>query len=226
MGVLVNGLAIVVASFIGIFMRKGIPERIHDGMMTAIGLAVLLIGINGAIQGQETLVMILSIVIGAFIGEMIDIDRRVIQGVDKLKDKFLDKESDSDRITQGFLSAAMIFCIGSMAIIGSLESGLTGDNSTLYTKSVLDGITSFLLASSLGHGVLLSAIPVVIWQGFIYIFATILEPLLSAAIITEVISVGSILLIGLGLNMVNATDLKIMNYTPAIFMPMILMLFF
>lgn len=221
-----NGLAIVVASFVGIFLRQGIPERIHDGMMRAIGLAVILIGINGAIQGQETLIMILSIVIGAFIGELIDIDRRVIQGVDKLKNKFIGQDSNSDRITQGFLSATMIFCIGSMAIIGSLESGLTGDNSTLYTKSVLDGITSFLLASSLGHGVLFSAVPVVIWQGFIYIFATILEPLLSAAIITEVISVGSILLIGLGLNMVNATDLKIMNYTPAIFMPMILMLFF
>nr|WP_235956352.1 DUF554 family protein [Ruoffia halotolerans] len=123
------------------------------------------------------------------------------------------------------VSASMIFCIGSMAIVGSLESGLIGDNTTLYTKSILDGITSILLASSLGIGVALASIPVLLIQGSIIIFAGLLEPWLPAEVITEIICVGSILLVGLGLNMIEVTQFKIMNFVPAIILPVIIMLF-
>lgn len=225
MGVIVNALAIVIAGFIGLQIQAGIPERIHQRMMEGIGLAVIAIGISGAIQGKETLVMIISLLIGIIIGEGIDIDRRMIKGIDWLKERFLSGNNNGNQITQGFISASMIFCIGSMAIVGSLESGLTGDNTTLFTKSILDGITALLLSSSLGLGVMLSAIPVFILQGSIFLFASILEPFLVQAVIVEIISVGSLLMIGLGLNIMGVTKLKIMNFTPATLLPIIIMLF-
>lgn len=225
MGAIVNAVAIVVCAFIGVQLRSGIPERVQNSLMQAVGLCVLSMGIAGAIQGQETLVMILSIVLGTLIGEWIDIDRRVINGVNLIEQKVDKRTAKFGDLTQGMISAAMIFCIGSMAIVGSLESGLIGDNSTLYTKSILDGITSILLGSSLGIGVALSAIPVLIIQGSITILAGFIQPLLSDAVITEIISVGSVLLLGLGLNMIGVTQFKIMNFVPAIILPVLLMMF-
>lgn len=226
MGAIVNGIVILVGGFLGLQIRSGIPSRIHERLMEGIGLCVMGIGIVGLLDGQNTLVLILSVVIGTLIGEGIDIDKRVIEGINKLESYTKGKTSEEQSsLTQGFLSASMIFCIGSMAIVGSLESGLTGDNTTLYTKSILDGITSILLASSLGSGVLLSALPVVAIQGSIIIFASFFEPYLPTEVIVEMISVGSLLLIALGMNMVGITKLKIMNFTPAIIMPILLMLF-
>lgn len=225
MGAIVNAVAIVVCAVIGVQLRSGIPSRVQTSLMQAIGLCVLSIGIAGAIQGNNTMVMILSIVVGTLIGEWIDIDRRVISGVSKLEQKIGKGTAKYGDLSQGMISAAMIFCIGSMAIVGSLESGLIGDNTTLYTKSILDGITSILLASSLGIGVALSAIPVLIIQGGITLFAGFLEPWLPADVVTEVICVGSVLLVGLGLNMIDVTKFKIMNFVPAIALPILFMLF-
>lgn len=227
MGAIVNALAIMVGGFLGLQIRSGIPTRIHERLMEGIGLCVMGMGIVGLMDGQNTLVLILSVVIGTFIGELIDIDHLVVEGVGKLENYSKRKSADDQpSLSQGFLSAAMIFCIGSMAIVGSLESGLTGDNTTLYTKSILDGITSILLASSLGGGVLLSSLAVLVLQGGIIIFASFFEPYLPTEVVVEMISVGSLLLIALGMNMVGITKLKIMNFTPAIILPVLLMLFF
>lgn len=225
MGAIVNAAAIVVCTIIGVQLRTGIPEKVQSSLMQAVGLCVLAIGISGAIQGNNTLVLILSVVIGTLIGEWVDIDRRVINGIQMIEQKMSKGTTKYGDLAQGMISAAMIFCIGSMAIVGSLESGLVGDNSTLYTKSILDGITSVLLGSSLGIGVALSAIPVLILQGSITLLAVFIQPLLSDAVITEIISVGSVLLLGLGLNMIGVTQFKIMNYVPAIILPIFLMLF-
>lgn len=225
MGAIVNAAAIVICGFIGLQIRSGIPERIHTRLMEGIGLCVIGIGIAGIIQGQQTLVLILSIVVGTIIGELIDIDGVVIKAVNRFEE-YTKKSSYSGNLAQGFLSAAMIFCVGSMAIVGSLESGLVGDNTTLYTKSILDGITSILLGSSLGAGVILSSIPVLVLQGSIIIFASFLEPYLPHEVVIEMISVGSLLLLGLGFNMIGITKMKIMNFTPAIFLPILFMLFF
>lgn len=224
MGALVNAVTIVICGLIGLVFNAGIPERFHERLMQGIALCVVTLGINGAIQGKETIVMILSIVVGILIGEGLDFDSKLTRGVQflEVKVQHLDQLKN---LGQGFISASLIFCVGSMAIVGSLESGLTGDNTTLYTKSILDGITAVLLASSLGAGVLLSSLPVLIIQGSIILFAFVLEPLLPTAVITEVICVGSILLIGLGLNMIGLTKLKILNFTPAIFLPILFMLF-
>lgn len=226
MGVIVNTLVIVVSAFIGLQIRSGIPARMHERTMQGVGLCVLGIGIAGVIQGSETVVTILSIVIGTFIGESIDIDRRVVEGVDYLENRFAKGNRGPNNLAQGFIGATMLFCIGSLSIVGSLEAGLTGDNTMLYTKSILDGITAILLASSLGGGVVLGAIPVFFLQGALVLLASLLQPFLSAEVITEVICVGSILLVGLSLNILGVTKLKIMNFTPAIFLPVLLMLFF
>lgn len=224
MGAIVNSLTIIVCGTIGMVFNTGISPRFHERLMQGVGLCVMTLGIAGVIQGQETIVMILSIVIGTLIGEALDFDRLVTKGVKSLEEKV--KHLDQFKnLGQGFISASLIFCVGSMAILGSLESGLIGDNTTLYTKSILDGITAILLASSLGAGVILASVPVLVIQGSITLFAVFLEPLLPYAVITEVICVGSILLIGLGFNMLGITQLKILNFTPAIFLPMLLMLF-
>lgn len=224
MGAIVNALAIIICGAIGLIFNTGIPERFQERLMQGIALCVLTLGISGAIQGKETIIMIMSIVIGILIGEAFDFDSLLTKSVQKLEAKVQHLDQFKN-IGQGFISASLFFCVGSMAILGSLESGLTGDNTTLYTKSILDGITSILLASSLGAGVLLSSLPVLLIQGSITLFAFVLEPLLPAAVITEVICVGSILLIGLGLNMIGLTKLKILNFTPAIFLPILFMIF-
>lgn len=227
MGAIVNAVVIVIAGTLGAKIKSAIPERMNKRLMEAIGLSIAVMGIAGAIEGQNTLLMILSLVIGTLIGEGLDLDGRIISGVNKIEARFASKAKfEGGSLAQGFISATMIFCVGSMIIIGSLESGLTGDNSMLYIKSLLDGITGFLLASSLGAGVALSAIPVLVIEGGLTLLATFLAPFLADAVVTEIISVGSVLLIGLGLNMAGLSEFKIMNFAPAIILPPILMFFF
>lgn len=226
MGAIVNAITIVICTIVGVKLRTGIPDRVQNSLMQAVGLCVIAIGISGAVKGQETLVMIMSVVVGTLMGEWVDIDHKVIHGIEKIEQKLnKDGAAKYGNLSQGMISASMIFCIGSMAIVGSLESGLIGNHSTLYTKSILDGITSILLGSSLGIGVALSAIPVLLIQGTITVLATFIAPLLSQAVITEIISVGSVLLLGLGLNMIGLTQFKIMNFVPAILLPVLFMLF-
>ena len=192
--------------------------------MQGIGLVVITIGISGAVNGVNTLVLILSMVIGIVIGEGLDIHQCINLFIEKAT-KRLSGDKDQSEFTQAFMTATMLFCIGSMAIVGSLESGLTGDNATLYTKSVIDGISAVLFSSSLGIGVLFASIPLLLYQGSLIIFAQLLAPILSDAVILEMTTVGSVLLIGMGLNMLDITDFKMMNFIPAIFLPILLMLF-
>lgn len=192
--------------------------------MQGIGLVVITIGINGAIQGENTLVLITSMVIGILIGESLDIHGKVNQIVHRFGVK-LKRNSDKSQLTQGFLSATMLFCIGSMAVIGSLESGLTGNNITLSTKTAIDGVSSILLTSSLGVGVIFSSIPVLFYQGTLILFTNFLAPFLREVVILEMTTVGSVLLIDMDLNLLNITDIEMMNFIPAIFLPMIIMLF-
>lgn len=192
--------------------------------MQGIGLVVITIGISGAVNGVNTLVLILSMVIGIVIGEGLDIHQRINLFIEKAT-KRLSGDKDQSEFTQAFMTATMLFCIGSMAIVGSLESGLTGDNATLYTKSVIDGISAVLFSSSLGIGVLFASIPLLLYQGSLIVFAQLLAPILSDAVILEMTTVGSVLLIGMGLNMLDITDFKMMNFIPAIFLPILLMLF-
>lgn len=224
MGAIVNSVLIVIGSLIGQLIGQYIPEALNKMMMQGIGLVIVTIGIGGALEGTNIIVMILSVVIGAIIGYALDIDGHVKRLVAYLGRKF-QGSGDNQELAQAFLSATMIFCVGSMAIIGSLESGLTGDNTMLYTKSVIDTITVILLSSSLGIGVIFASISVLVYQGGLTLFAQLLAPLLQDAVVVEISAVGSVLLIALGLNILEVTDLDVIDFIPAMFVPIVLMLF-
>lgn len=204
--------------------KAGIPKRFNERIMHGIGLCVLVLGIVGVITVDNTIVMIVSVLLGAITGEALRLEERLTNGVKKLEDK-VKHLNYVNNLGEGFIAATMIFCVGSMAIVGSLESGLLGVHSTLYAKSILDGIVSILLGSSLGAGVILSSIPVLLYEGALTLLAGGMEPYLGEAVINEVVVVGSLLLIGLGLNMLDITELKVMNYVPAMIFPVIIMQF-
>ena len=212
LGVIVNTIAVLIGSTIGLFCKKGIPEKFSDAVMKGIALCTIYIGISGALKGEDTIVLILSVVIGAFIGTALDIDG-FIEGIgEKLQGKF-----GGSRIAEGFMTASLLFCIGAMTIVGSLNAGL-GDNEMLYTKSVLDFISSIMLTVSLGIGVMFSGAFVLVFQGAIALLASLLMPVLTTPLINEMICAGSLLIIGMGLNMLGATKIKVANYMPAIFL--------
>jgi len=228
MGIIVNALAVLLGGLLGLFFSEGISQKIGNSIMKGIALIVLVMGIDGALGGENTIIQVVSLVIGVIIGEWLDIDRFVHSIIDSIEEKFTKSSSETSSgisFSKGFITASMIACVGSLAIIGPLELGLIGSNATLYTKSIIDGITSVILASSLGYGVLFAAIPVLIYQGVIALFAGFLEAFLAQAVINEMIAVGSILLIGLGLNILELTNFKLLNYTPAIILPAIIMAF-
>lgn len=229
MGAIVDAIVVIISSSIGLLFKKGIPSHLHERVMEGIGLAVLAIAIPGIIKGQNTIVMILSLIIGIIIGELINLEKRITDFALFLEMKFAKKKkatekSDRDWV-QAFISASLITCVGSMTVIGSLESGLTGNNTTLYSKSIIDGIATFLLATSMGPGVILSFITILVVEGLLILFANMLSVFMPVEVIAEMSCVGSIILIGLGLNILKVTELKILNFTPAILVPIILMLF-
>ena len=221
MGAIVNCLAIILGGSVGLFLKKGIPEKIGNTVVKGVALCVMLIGISGALEGKNTLITIISIAIGAVIGELIDIDALINRAAKGIEDK-LNRKGGNVRFAKGFVTATLLFCVGAMAIVGSLDSGLTGDNTTLYTKSLLDGITAIIFAANFGVGVLASSIPILIYQGGITLLASLVAPLLSDVIIAEMTCVGSLLIIALSLNMLKITEIKVANYIPAIFIPIIL----
>lgn len=224
LGTIVNTLAVIVGGTIGLLFKKGLPERLSDTLMKGLGLCTLYIGITGALKGQNTLIIILSIVIGALIGEGIDLDDKLNRLGAFIESKF--KKGDGKvTIAEGFVTASLLFCVGAMAIVGSLQSGLTGDHQMLYTKSMLDFVAAIIFASSLGVGVLFSALFVLVYQGAITLLAQWISPFLSNVVIAEMTCVGSLIIIGLALNMLGITKLKVMNYVPAIFIPILLCMF-
>lgn len=218
LGALVNGAAIVVGSFAGLFMGKLLPDRLQKTLMTALALVVIGIAVPGIDDSQKPLVPILSMVLGTLVGELLDPDSAVI----RLGDWLQRKTGGKGRFTDGFVNGTMVFAVGAMAIMGGLNSGLQGDHTILFSKSVIDGISSLIFASTLGVGVLFSALPVFLWEGLIAVLASLLAPLLGADVIAEINSVGSLLLIAISLNMLNLTKIRVMNMVPAMLFPILL----
>ncbi len=226
LSVFINMAAILAGGTLGLFFNRSFPQHIADTVMKGLALCVLYIGISGALEGQHILVTILSVALGGALGEWLDLDGRLNWLGQKLEEKFGAKgaaEGGAPRksLAEGFVSASMLFCVGAMAIVGSLQSGLVGDHSTIIAKSLIDGIAAVLLASSLGAGVLFSAGAVFLYQGSIVLLAETLEPLLDSATVAEMSCAGSLLIVGLALNMLDLTHLKITNYIPAVFLPII-----
>lgn len=218
-GVAVNTATVVLGSFFGLIFKKGIPERFKDSLMKGIGLCTIYIGISGSLKGSNTIVLILSMVIGILIGTWINIDKRFNALSLKVEKKFSKGDGETGSFAKGFVTACLVFCIGSMTIVGSLEAGLNGDNKMIFIKSILDLISSFVLASSLGVGVMASAVFVLTFQGAIVLLAGAVAPLLTEAVINEMVCVGSLLIFALGLDLTGIKKLKVMNYLPAVFIP-------
>lgn len=222
LGTLVNTLAIIAGSITGLFFSKGIPEHYKVTVQNGVGLSVILIGIKSALVADNLLVVIISIVIGALCGELAGIEYRLGQLGDFLEKKVTKSESsDETTFAKGFVTASLVFCVGSMAIVGSLESGLTGNHQTLYAKAVLDGVTSIIFASTMGLGVMFSAVAVFLYQGAITLTAVFMKSFLVPATIQEMTSAGGLLIVAIGLNMLGITRIRVGNLLPAIFMPLI-----
>lgn len=226
LGTFVNTVAVIIGGSIGLLLKKGLPERIADTIMKGIGLCVLYIGIDGCLEGNNALITILSAAIGALIGELLDLDGKINRLGGWLERKTSKTAIDEkNTIAKGFVSASLLFCVGAMTIVGSLNSGLSGDHQMLYTKSLLDFIAAIIFASSLGFGVLFSALFVLVYQGSITLLAGFVAPFLTDVVIAEMTCIGSVLIMGIGLNMLGITKLKMMNYVPAIFLPILLCTF-
>ena len=215
LGVIVNTFTVIVGSIIGLLFKKGIPERVTSAIMKGIGLCTLYIGISGSLKGENTLILIISMVIGISIGTLIDIDDKINTLGNFIEKKF-NKGRGEVSVSKGFVTASLLFCIGAMTIVGSLNAGLTGDNEMLFTKSTLDFFSACMLSVSLGIGVLFSSAFVFVFQGALVLAAVFISPILTDAAIAEMICVGSVMIIGLGTNLLDITNLKIANMLPAI----------
>ena len=239
-GTIINSLAILAGSLLGLVLQAathrsskdvdvgGIGGRLQTIVMEGMSLCVLYIGISGSLKGQNTLIAIISIAIGAVVGELLDLDRRMHTLGDWVQAKtarLIHTQEGAPSVADGFVAASLLFCVGAMAIVGSLENGLTGNYDTLKANSVIDGIAAIVFASSLGVGVAFSAAAIFVYQGAISLAAGLLAPLLSDTVIAEMTCVGSLLIVALSLNMLNVTKIKVMNLVPAIFLPILLCTF-
>ena len=213
-GVWVNVLTVLVGGLIGTFLRGGIPDRFRNTITHGLALCVLLIGITGAIGTNNMMGVIVSIVLGAIAGEALKIDDRLEHLGDWAQSKFARGDNS---FSQGFVSATLLFCVGAMAVVGSLEAGLSNNPDTLLAKAALDGVASVIFASTMGIGVILSIVPLLLYQGGIALLATYIAPLFTSAMITELSAVGSLLIIGLSLNMFGIMHerIKVANFLPS-----------
>ena len=239
-GTIVNSLAVLAGASVGMLLTwlaghfstllptgsAALGERLQNIIMQGVALCVLYLGISGCLKGSNSLIAILSMVIGAVIGELLDLDQRMRSLGDWVQKKTerLVTGGGKASISEGFVTASLLFCVGAMAIVGSLQDGLTGDHSTLFAKSLLDGISSVVFGASLGLGVAFSAVAIFLYQGSISLLAAFLQPYLGDAVIAEMTCVGSLLIVALSFNMLGLTKIKVMNLVPSIFLPILLCL--
>ena len=217
LGSVVNGGAVVVGGLVGMFVGKLLPERLRTSVMAALSLMTIGIAVPGLLKSSNALIPIISMVIGTIIGELMDID----SAVNKLGEK-LQKRFSGSRVTEGFVTGSLVFAVGALAVMGPLESGLQHQHSLLFSKSVIDGVASIVFASTMGLGVALSGITVFVVEGSIALLASVVAPYLGEAVVNEITFVGSLLIVGISLNLLGATKLRILNMVPAILLPILL----
>lgn len=212
-GTIVNTVAIIAGAGLGMVFKRGIPLKYQETIIQCLGISVGLIGVQMALKTQNILMVIISLVLGALVGEMMNLDALL----NKLGD-WLTRHLGGQfgNVGEGFVTASLIYCIGAMAIVGSIQDGLSGNADTLYAKAMLDGIFSVVLASTLGIGVMLSSVPVFLYQGSITLLAGFLSAILSDSVINEVTAVGGVLIIGIGINTMEIKKIRLANLLPAI----------
>lgn len=214
-GTVVNALSIITGALIGRLLGKRLPEKTKNTVMHAMGLGILLIGIQMALRTSNVLIVVLSIVAGGIVGETLDLEKW-LQLAGEWVENRMSKPTGQSRVAEGFITATLIYCVGAMAIIGSLESGLTGNHNILYVKSVLDGVTSALLGTTLGIGVAFSAIPVFLYQGAITLLAVWIQQLLNQPMVAELTATGGIIILAIGLNFLEVKKIRSGNLLPAV----------
>lgn len=223
LGVIVNSAAVIAGSLVGILLKKGIGENISNAVMKVMGLMMILIGLQSALKTEEMLCVIVCLVVGTVFGEAIKLDDKINAAGDFAKKKLKVSSDNGSKFTEGFVTATLLFCIGSMTIVGSLEAGINHNNSILFAKSIMDGVSSIVFASTFGIGVMLSAAILLITQGSLTLLAASASTLLTTQVVTEMSAVGGIILLGMAINMLDLNKLgktiKIANMIPAIFLP-------
>ena len=223
LGVIVNSAAVIVGSLVGILLKKGISENISNAIMKVMGLMMILIGLQSALKTEVMLCVIVCLVVGTIFGEAIKLDDKINIAGDFAKKKLKVSGDSGSKFTEGFVTATLLFCIGSMTIVGSLEAGINHNNSILFAKSIMDGISSVVFASTFGIGVMLSAAILLITQGGLTLLAASASTLLTTPVVTEMSAVGGIILLGMAINMLDLNKpgktIKIANMIPAIFLP-------
>ncbi len=212
-GTIVNAAAVIAGSLIGLLVHARLPERVTGMAFQGIGLFTIFLGFTMASKSNQLLIMIMSIVAGSILGELLDIEKYLQKGSQWLRRKIKTKE---EKFTDGLITSTLLFCVGSMAILGAIEEGLGGKPNLFYAKSILDGFSSIALAASLGIGVIFSAIPLLLYQGSLTLLAGSLQTFLTQAIINEITAVGGLLLIGLGINLLGIKNIKVVNMLPAL----------
>ncbi|MGN0444367.1 MAG: DUF554 domain-containing protein [Acutalibacteraceae bacterium] len=230
MGTLINTALVLLGGAIGLVFKKAISENMEYSIHKATGVAVLVIGLagvmtnvlsvdeSGKLSSSGELMLVISLALGTFIGELLRLDDRLNSGCKKIEEKF-----KMSNFSSGFITATMIYCIGAMAIVGAINDGLLHDSSTLITKGIIDGITSIVLAASLGYGVLLSAVPVFLYQGAITLLASSLQNVLKGELLTNICIVGYALVMCIGINFLynSKKQIKTVNMLPSLLVPVI-----
>jgi uncharacterized membrane protein YqgA involved in biofilm formation len=212
-GTIINTITILIGSVSGMLLGSKLPDRLKKIVINCIGLFTILIGTTMMLKVQDVLIVLLSLVLGGITGEALDIEVHLTRFAEKIKNKI---KPGSSSFVEGFITATMIFCIGAMTVVGSIQEGLTGDPTILYTKSVMDGITSMTLASGFGIGVLFSAIPVFLIQGSLTFLGKSLQFLTAPVYINNLTSTGGLLILAISLDLLGIKKLKVLNLLPAI----------
>ena len=215
LAVLVNTLAVLLGSTVGLLARKGIPEKVSGAIMTAISLCTLYAGVSGMLKGENTLVLIVSMVLGTAAGTLLDLDGALARLGKAIESRFRRTDGKTS-VAEGFVTASLLFCIGAMAIVGSIQDGILGDHATLFAKAVLDLVIIMVMTASMGKGCIFSAIPVGILQGSVTLLARLLQPVFTDAALSNLSLVGSVLVFCVGLNLVWGKKIRVANLLPSL----------
>ena len=221
-GVIVEALVLVIFAVVGHFIGERLPERVRKACMQMIGVVVLYLGISGASDSKNLIVLLMSLLLGTIIGEFINIEGALDRGSKAIQNKVASGE-EASLFAEGFVTASLVICVGAMTVLGALQSGLNGDHSLLYTKSVIVAVSSLIFGSTYGIGAAFAALSVLIYEGGLVTLAAWIAPYLTPDVVAEMSGAGSIILVGLGLNMLEITDIRVTYQIPAIFMPILLL---
>ncbi len=213
-GTIINAVSVVAGGLLGLALGGRLPQLMIETIMHGVSLSVLLVGLEMGLRTQNAVLVLLSVVLGGVIGEALQLEARFNRLSQRVEERYT--QGGDGRFTRGFVAASLLYCVGPMAITGAFQNGLLGEYSILVTKSFLDGISAVALAASLGHGVLFSAVPVLLYQGALTIGAAWLKPLLSPEVVTEMTATGGVLIVGIALTLLQVKKIRVANFLPAL----------